>query len=98
MGKSVTAIGAKAFYKCKALTKITIPAKVKKIGRQAFYGCKKLKKIIIKTTKLTSKTVGSKAFKGIHPKATVKVPKKKLAAYKKLLKKKGVGSKAKIKK
>ncbi|MCM1179752.1 MAG: leucine-rich repeat domain-containing protein [Clostridium sp.] len=98
MGKNVTAIGAKAFYKCTALTKITLPAAVRKIGKQAFYGCKKLKTVTIKTDKLTSKMVGSKAFKGIHPKATVKVPKKKLAAYKKLLKKKGIGTKVKIKK
>ncbi len=98
VGSNVTTIGAKAFYKCTALTKITIPAKVKKIGKQAFYGCKKLKTITIKTTKLTSKTVGSKAFKGIHSKATIKVPKKKLADYKKVLKAKGVGSKVKIKK
>ena len=98
MGANVTTIGAKAFYKCTALTKITIPAKVRKIGKQAFYGCKKLKRIVIKTTKLTKPKVGSKAFKGIHPKATIKVPKKKLPSYKKILKARGVGSKAKIKK
>lgn len=98
MGANVTTIGAKAFYKCTALAKITIPAKVNKIGKQAFYGCKKLKKITIKTTKLTNKTVGSKAFKGIHPKAAIKVPKKKLSSYKEILKKKGVGSKVKINK
>lgn len=98
IGKNVTMIGDKAFYKCTKLSKITIPAGVKKIGKQAFSGCKNLKSITIKTTKLTNKTVGSKAFKGIHKKAVIKVPKKKLAAYKKLLKSKGVGSKAKIKK
>lgn len=98
MGANVTTIGDKAFYKCKVLTKISIPAKVSKIGKQAFYGCKKLKTINIKTTKLTSKKVGSKAFKGIYSKATIKVPKKKLTSYKKILKAKGVGSKAKIKK
>ena len=59
---------------------------------------KKLNKITIKTTKLTSKNVGNKAFKGISAKATIKVPKSKLASYKKLLKVKGVSSKAKIKK
>lgn len=98
IGKNVTTIKAKAFYKCKKLKSITIPSKVNKIGKQAFYGCKNLKTINIKTTKLTSKNVGSKAFKGIHSKATIKVPKKKLSAYKKLLKAKGVGSKATIKK
>ena len=98
IGKNVTTIKARAFYKCTKLTKITIPSKVNKIGKQEFYGCKKLKTITIKTTKLSSKNVGSKAFKGIHSKATIKVPKKKLSAYKKMLKSKGVGSKAKIKK
>ncbi|MBQ5675290.1 MAG: leucine-rich repeat domain-containing protein [Lachnospiraceae bacterium] len=98
IGNNVTKIGEKAFYKCEKLKKITIPSRVSSIGKQAFYGCKKLKSITIKTTKLTSKKVGSKAFKGIYAKATIKVPKKKLNTYKKLLKSKGVGSKAKIKK
>ncbi|MDE5967354.1 MAG: leucine-rich repeat domain-containing protein [Lachnospiraceae bacterium] len=98
MGKKVTTIKTKAFYKCTALAKITLPSKVKKIGKQAFYGCKKLKTITVKTTKLTTKNVGSQAFKGIHAKPTVKVPKKKYAAYKKLLKAKGVGKRAVYKK
>lgn len=98
MGSNVTAIGDKAFYKCTALEKITIPSKVKRIGKQAFYGCKKLKTITIKTTKLTSSKVGSKAFKGIYSKASIKVPKSKLKSYKKILRAKGVSSKAKIKK
>lgn len=98
MGKKVATIKDKAFYKCVTLTMLTIPAKVKKIGKQAFYGCKKLKTITIKTTKLTSKNVGSKAFTGIHKKPTVKVPKKSLKTYKKFLKKKGVPRRARIKK
>ena len=98
MGTNVTTIGAKAFYKCSGLTKITIPSKVNKIEKQAFYKCKNLKKITIKTTKLTSKKVGSKAFQGIYQKAVIKVPKQKLKAYKKLLKEKGVSSDAEIKK
>lgn len=96
-GKNVTAIGAKAFYKCTSLAKITIPAKVTSIGKQAFYGCKKLKNIVIKTNKLTAKKVGAKAFKGIHARAAIKVPKAKKKEYKKLLKAKGVGRKVKIK-
>lgn len=96
MGANVTTINEKAFYQCTALTKITIPAKVNKIGKQALQGCKKLKTITIKTAKLTSKNVGTKAFKGIHAKATVKVPKSKVKAYRKLLKAKGIGSKVKV--
>lgn len=98
LSKNLTQIGSKAFYKCTKLTGITIPSKVSKIGSKAFYGCKKLKKITIKTTKLTSKKVGSKAFEGIAAKATIKVPKKKLTSYKKILRARGVGSKATIKK
>ena len=98
LGKNVKTISDKAFYKCTSLTSITIPARVSKIGKQAFYGCKMLKKITIKSTKLTSSKVGSRAFKGIFAKAAIKVPKKKFAAYKKLLKSKGVSSKAKIRK
>ena len=88
----------KAFYKCSKLQKITIPKKVNKIGKRAFYGCKNLKNLTIKTKMLTSKNVGSMAFKGIYAKATFKVPKSKLSAYKKMLKTKGISAKAKVKK
>lgn len=97
IGSNIITIGNKAFYKCTSLTKITIPSKVEKIGKQAFYGCKKLKSISIKSTKLTSKSVGSKAFKGIYAKAVVKVPKAKKKVYKTLLQKKGVSKSAKVK-
>lgn len=97
VGGNVTEIGDKAFYKCSRLQKITIPAKVKNIGKSTFYGCKKLKSITIKSKKLSDKNVGSKAFKGIYAKATVKVPKSKLSAYKKMLRKKGIGAKVKVK-
>ncbi len=97
-GSGLRYINAKAFYKCTKIKKIVIPASVEKIGKQAFFGCKKLKSITIKTTKLTNKKVGANAFKGTHKKATFKVPKAKLKAYKKLLKDKGAGAKAKIKK
>ena len=96
IGKNTTTIGNKAFYKCNKLTKVTISNKVNKIGKQAFGNCKALKSITIKTTKLTSKNVGSKAFKGIYKTAKIKVPKSKLKAYKKLLKAKGIGAKVKV--
>lgn len=98
IGKNVTTIGNNAFAKCVKLTKVTIPDKVSKIGKQAFYGCRKLKNITIKTTKLTGKRVGSRAFKGIQANVTIKAPAKKLKAYKSLLKKKGVSSRANFKK
>ncbi|MGN0154370.1 MAG: leucine-rich repeat domain-containing protein [Lachnospiraceae bacterium] len=95
---NVKTIGKKAFYKCTKLKTVKIGKNVTSIGSNAFYGCKKLKTITIKTTKLTRKNVGSKAFNGIYSKATIKVPKSKLTSYKRILKAKGVSSKAKIKK
>jgi hypothetical protein len=98
IGKNVTTIGSNAFYKCKKLSSVTIPATVTKIGAKAFYGCTALKTLVIKSSKLTSKNVGKNAFTGTAKKLTVKVPAKKLKAYKTLLKARGVSSKAVIKK
>ncbi len=98
MPSSIQKIGTKAFYACKNLKKITIPAGVRKIGSQSFGNCKNLKNITIKTTKLTAKQVGKKAFQGIQKKAVIKVPKSKFASYKKLLQKKGAGKKVTYKK
>lgn len=90
----LTAIGDRGFYKCTSLGSIVIPSKVNKIGASAFYGDKKLKKITVKSTKLTTKNVGAKAFKGTNSKVTVRVPGKKLSAYRKLFKSKGMSGKA----
>ena len=98
MRTRLTSIGKYAFYKCTSLKKITIPSKVTKIGTKAFYGCKNLKTISIKTRKLTNSRVGSSAFKGTYKKATVKVPGSKVNSYKKMLKKKGLSSQAKVRK
>ena len=43
----VTAITANAFYGCKGLTSVTIPASIKSIGVSAFYGCNSLTSITI---------------------------------------------------
>ena len=91
----VTSIGKNAFAGCTALKKITIPAGVTTIGANAFKGDKNLKTITVRTTVL--KKVGGGAFKGIHKKAVIKVPKKQKKAYQKLLKKKGQASTVKIK-
>lgn len=96
--KSLTQIGNRTFYNCVALTKIVIPSNVAKIGKQAFTNAKKLKNIVIRTTKLTAKNIGAKAFKGTAAKATVKVPKSKLKSYQKILVTKGMNKKAAIKK
>ena len=93
----VTAIANNAFAGNKNVTKIVIPDTVKAIGKKAFANCPKLKTIVIKSTKLTSKNMDAKAFAGITKDVVILVPKKKLAAYKKLLVKKGLGKKVKLK-
>ncbi len=99
VGSNVKKIGENAFNGCTALKKVTVGKNVTTIGKSAFYNCKKLKSVTIKTTKLKSSTVGKNAFKNISANAVVKVPAKKLSAYKKLLKSKGIkGKNQKIKK
>ena len=71
---------------------------VSSIGKQAFYNCRNLKNIIIKSSALTKSKVGAKAFQNIYSKATIKVPSKKLKAYKSILKARGIGKKVKVKK
>ena len=98
----VIAISGNAFKKCKKLTKVVIGKNVRRIKAKAFYNCKKLKTIVIKTKKLTMKRVGKKAFAGIYKKVKITLPKggfskKQKAAYKKILRARGVGKKAKIK-
>ena len=92
----VTAIADKAFYGNKNVTKIVIPDTSKTIGKKAFANCPKLKTIVIKSTKLTSKNIDAKAFSGIAKDVVIQVPKKKLAAYKKLFVKKGLNKKVKV--
>ena len=94
----VTSIAKNALKGNKKLTKLTIGANVTKIGVNAFKGCSKLKSIIVKTKKLTKSKVGKNAFKGINSKATIKVPKAKVKAYKKIVQAKGAGKSVKVKK
>ena len=94
----VTAIAQNALKGNKKIQKLTIGSNIGKIGKKAFYGCSKLKSIIIKSKKLTAKNTGSKAFKGINSKATIKVPKGKVKSYKKIVHAKGAGKKVKVKK
>ena len=93
----VTSIATKAFKGDPKIKAVVIPTTVRKIGKEAFAKCKNLKKITIKTTYLSSKKIGANAFKGIHAKATIKVPKKQKKAYQKLLKARGVGKKVTVK-
>lgn len=93
----VTGIANSAFKGNKRVTKITVGSNIKSIGNNVFSGATKLKTIKIKSVKLTSKTVSKNAFKGLKGTTTIKVQKKKLKAYKKLFKSKGLSSKVKVK-
>lgn len=95
---AVTGISANAFKNNQLLKTAVIGSNVRKIGKQAFYNCKSLKTITIRTSMLTKKNVGAKAFKGTYKKIKVKVPAKQFKAYKKLLKSKGMSKKAIYKK
>lgn len=91
---TVTAIGKNAFKNYKKYFSVEIGAKVKKIGAGAFYGCRLVSNIQFDRKKYSAKSIGKNAFAKIRYNAFVIVPKKRLAAYKKLLKKKGVPSTA----
>ena len=95
--KKVTSVAAKAYANDKTITKLVIGKNVKKIGKRAFYGCSNIKTIIIKTEKLKESSIGADAFKGINRNAVVKVPKKLVKKYKKILQKKGLNKKIKVK-
>ena len=83
---SLVTIGDSAFEGDRSITAITIPKNVKTIGKKAFYKCKKLKTVTLKTKKM--KKVGASAFKKTKKGMLFKLPKKKNATYRKLLKKK----------
>ena len=90
----VTKIAAKAFYKNKGLTKVTIGKNVKTIGSSAFEGCANLKNITFKTVNMLKNDFGKNSFKGISDKAKIKCPKQKLKNYEKWMKKPGGAPKA----
>ena len=92
----VTSIAKSALKGCKSLKTVTIGKNIKKIGAAAFYNCSSLRKVTIKTSQLTVKSVGAKAFAGLHKWAEFKVPAKKMPTYKKLLQKKGVSKNTQI--
>ena len=56
---SVTSIGNEAFFKCSALTQVTIPNSVTSIGNEAFYGCSALTQVTIPNS---VESIGDNAF------------------------------------
>lgn len=96
VGSNIKTIGDQAFSDCTTLKNITIEKNTSSIGKKAFYNCKKVNTIIIKTNKLNKNSIGKNAFTKINKNAVIKVPKKKLASYTKLLHKAGVSESVKI--
>lgn len=90
----VTSVSDYAFKNCKKLKTVKLGKNIKTIGKKAFYKCTKLTKITIPSN--VSK-IKKQAFAGIHSKAIIKVPKKKLTSYAKMLKSKGIARTVKIK-
>ena len=88
----ITSVSANAFSRYTALKNVTIGNNVTSIGANAFLSCKNLKKVTIKSAKL--KSVGAKAFSGTYSKITFAVPRNKVTAYKKLIKKGSPSAKA----
>lgn len=58
-GRRVTAIGERAFHRCKTLEGVTVPPGIREIGKEAFAACTKLERIALPDT-LT--TIGDYAF------------------------------------
>ena len=85
IGHNVSVIGKNAFYKCKKLKKVTIGTGLTQINPGAFRGVKKGCTITIKSLKL--KKISSRIDQSVS-RMTVRVPKRKYTAYKKLLRKK----------
>ncbi len=91
----VTLIGEAACQGNKSVRKLKIPNTVQEIGKNAFKGCKNLASVIIEADSLES--IGKNAFKKIKKKAVFHIN----GNYKevsKMLKKSGIGGKAKLKK
>ena len=95
---NVTKISANAFRNNTVMKSLTIGSNVTTIGANAFYGCKNLNTVVIKTAKLTRKTVGANAFAKTGAKPVVTVPAKQFNTYKTLLRSKGMSTKAVYKK
>ena len=83
----VTVIANNACKNKRKHKSLVIGKNIIKIGKNAFYNCRNCKKITIKTCKLKKGSIGKNAFKNIHTKAKIKVPKKMKKAYKKLFQK-----------
>ncbi len=96
---ALTKIGSSAFNGCTSMTSFSAKStKLASIGSKAFYKDKKLASVTLKTSKLTKSNTGANVFKGIKSTCKIKVPSKKVKAYKTLCKAKGAVAKIKVSK
>jgi hypothetical protein len=99
-GKNITTVESYAMENCEQLEEIIIGENVTTLGDNIDWGCDKLKTITVKSTKLNAENCGAyTAYKSVNysgpryeapfsnssQKETIKVPKDKLSAYKKIL-------------
>lgn len=90
-------MGYKTFFDCSGLESINLPENLTSLGlRGTFKNCSSLTSIAIPENVTNIKSVWKNAFQKIAPNAKIKVPARKLKAYKKLFKGKGQGKKVKI--
>jgi hypothetical protein len=107
-GKNITTIEKDAMQGCEQLEEIIIGENVTTLGQYIDWGCEKVKTITVKSTKLNAENCGAYTayrsvlysgpryeapFSNDSQKETIKVPKNKLTAYKKIL---GEGWRTKI--
>ena len=71
IGDGVTTIGGYAFFKCSALTSVTIPNSVTYIGNDAFSSCSALTSITIPNSVTT---IGNGTFSGCSALTSVNIP------------------------
>ena len=71
IGDGITTIGVFAFYKCSALTSVTIPNSVTEIGRSAFEDCRVLTSVTIPNS-VTK--IGRGAFSSCSALTSVTIP------------------------
>ena len=90
----VTSIATQAFFGYDKLSKVVIGKNVKKIASGAFSDCKKLKTITVTLKKLTKKSTKD-CLEDSFVK-TVKAPKDKVKAYRKIFAKSNSGSKSSV--
>lgn len=91
----VTEIRANTITNNRKVKQVTIGANVTKIQNKAFYNCKNLKVVKVRSKNL--KKIAKKAFWKCGKKITLRVPREKLNAYKKLVKKAGLAKKIRVK-